>query len=128
MTAMRKRIIGVATVVGCSGMAGASDLTIHLPGSQTFTRKMVKYQCDVQGSKLGLPTGVFSVEYINGAGNSLAVVPVSGKPMIFANVISGSGARYAAAQFIWWDAGGRGTTFSSESMAGNVTSECKSIG
>jgi membrane-bound inhibitor of C-type lysozyme len=128
MTALWRRVVVSAAVMGCSALAGASDLMIHLPGSQTFTRKMVKYWCDAQGSKLGLPAGVFSVEYINGAGNSLAVVPVSGKAMIFANVISGSGARYAAAQFIWWDAGGRGTIFSSGSMPENVTSECKSIG
>jgi len=84
----------------------------------------MKYQCDGQGSKMGLPAGIFSVEYINGAGNSLAIVPVAGHSLIFANVASGSGARYAAGSYIWWEAGGRGVNFSSDSIAGKMTSEC----
>jgi membrane-bound inhibitor of C-type lysozyme len=83
----------------------------------------MKYQCDGQGSKMGLPAGVFSVEYINGAGNSLAIVPVAGHSLIFANVTSGSGARYAAGSFIWWEAGGR-VTISSDLIAGKMNSEC----
>jgi membrane-bound inhibitor of C-type lysozyme len=76
---------------------------------------------------MGLPTGAFSVEYLNGAGNSLAVVPVGGNSLIFANVVSGSGARYAAGQYIWWDAAGRGTTFSSDSLAGKMSSQCHRV-
>jgi membrane-bound inhibitor of C-type lysozyme len=112
----------------CSNaIAGASDLTIHLNGSQPISRKTVRYQCDAQAGKMGLPVGVFSVEYINGAGNSLAIVPVGGNSMIFANVISGSGARYAAGEFIWWDAAGRGTTFWSDSLAGKMSSSCHRV-
>jgi membrane-bound inhibitor of C-type lysozyme len=120
-------LIGVGISLGSSALAVASDLTIHLSGSQTISRKTVRYQCDAQAAKMGLPAGVFSVEYINGAGNSLAIVPVSGNSMIFANVISGSGARYAAGEFIWWDAAGRGTTFSSDSLAGKMSSECHRV-
>ena len=56
---------------------------------------------------MGLPAGAFAVEYLNGAGNSLAILPVNGESIVFANIFSGSGARYAAKQFIWWDAAGR---------------------
>lgn len=112
----------------CSSVAvSATDLTIHLNGSEPISRKTARYQCDAQGSKMGLPADVFSVEYVNGAGNSLAIVPVGGHSLIFANVMSGSGARYAALQYIWWDAGGRGVTFSSDSIAGNLTSECHRV-
>jgi membrane-bound inhibitor of C-type lysozyme len=104
--------------------AGATDVTIHLNGSQTISRSTRKFQCDAQGTKMGLPDGVFSVEYLNGAGNSLAIVPVGGDSVIFANVVSGSGARYAAREYIWWDAGGRGVTFSSDSLAGKMSSSC----
>jgi membrane-bound inhibitor of C-type lysozyme len=104
-------------------MAGATDVTIHLDGSQPISRNTVKYQCDAQGAKMGLPNGVFSVEYLNGAGNSLAIVPVGGNSLIFANVISGSGARYAAGAYIWWDAQG-GVNFSSDSLAGKMSSSC----
>ncbi len=106
MSAMWKRVATGAGVLACSALAGASDLTLHLNGSQPISRNTVKFACDAQGAKMGLPAGVFSVEYLNGAGNSLAVVPVGGSSLVFANVISGSGARYAAREFIWWDAGG----------------------
>jgi membrane-bound inhibitor of C-type lysozyme len=43
--------------------------------------------------------------------------------MIFANVMSGSGARYAAAQYIWWDAQGA-VTFYSDSLSGKMQSTC----
>jgi membrane-bound inhibitor of C-type lysozyme len=127
MSAMWKQILISVGLLSCSALAGASDLTLHLNGSQPITRSTVKFQCDAQGAKMGLPAGVFSVEYLNGAGNSLAVVPVGGNSLIFANVVSGSGARYAAGEFIWWDAGGRGTTFASDSIAGKMSSTCHRV-
>src|ERR1700722_15547281 len=124
MSSMWKRVLIAAWAFSCSALAGASDLTLHLNGSQPISRNTVKFECDSQGVKMGLPSGMFSVEYLNGAGNSLAVVPVGGSSLVFANVISGSGARYAAKEFIWWDAGGRGITFSSDSLAGKMSSTC----
>jgi membrane-bound inhibitor of C-type lysozyme len=127
MNAPSMKVLAGIAVLSCSVVAGATDLTIHLNGTEPISRKTVRYRCDAQGSKMGLPADVFSVEYLNGVGNSLAVVPVGGHSLIFANVISGSGARYAAEQYIWWDAGGRGVTFSSDSIAGNLTSECHRV-
>jgi membrane-bound inhibitor of C-type lysozyme len=121
-TQLRQVAFGIG-VLFCTVFAGATDVTIHLNGSQPISRKTVKYQCDAQGAKMGLPAGVFSAEYLNGAGNSLAIVPIDGNSLIFANVISGSGARYAAGVFIWWEAGG-GVTFSSDSLAGKMSSVC----
>lgn len=57
----------------------AADLTIPLPGNADMKKKTVKYRCDPSGTKLGLPADVFPVEYINGGGNSLVVVPISGR-------------------------------------------------
>jgi membrane-bound inhibitor of C-type lysozyme len=128
MNALSISVVASVAVLSCSAFAGASDLTIHVNGTDAISRNTVKYQCDAQGSKMGLPAEVFSVEYLNGAGNSLAIVPVGGHSLIFANVMSGSGARYAALQYIWWDAGGRGVTFSSDSIAGNLTSTCHRVG
>jgi membrane-bound inhibitor of C-type lysozyme len=128
MNALLMSIVASVVVLSRSAVAEASDLTIHLNGTEAISRNTVKYQCDTQGSKMGLPAEVFSVEYVNGAGNSLAIVPVGGHSLIFANVMSGSGARYAALQYIWWDAGGRGVTFSSDSIAGNLTSTCHRVG
>jgi membrane-bound inhibitor of C-type lysozyme len=123
MTTRWRRVAIGFGILFCSVFAGATDVTIHLDGSQPISRNTVKYQCDAQGAKMGLPNGVFSVEYLNGAGNSLAIVPVGGNSLIFANVISGSGARYAAGAYIWWDARG-GVNFSSDSLAGKMSSSC----
>jgi membrane-bound inhibitor of C-type lysozyme len=125
--AMWKQVLVGIGILSCSVLAEATDLTIHLNGSQPISRNTVKVQCDAQASKMGLPAGVFSVEYLNGAGNSLAIVPVGGNSLIFANVVSGSGARYAAGEYIWWDASGRGITFSSDSLAGKMSSACHHV-
>jgi membrane-bound inhibitor of C-type lysozyme len=94
------------------GFSFATDLTIHLPGDVPVQRHVVQMQCDPAAVKLGLPSSPFPVEYINAGTVSLAVLPLNGKPLVFANVMSGSGARYAANRYIWWDAGSRGITLS----------------
>src|SRR5689334_5964629 len=111
----------------CAAAAMASDLVIHLEGVQPVSHQFVQYQCDGQATKMGLPAGSFAVEYINGEGNSLAVLPIAGKSLIFANVLSGSGARYAAQQYVWWEAGGRGVTLSSDSLAGKTETSCRRV-
>ncbi len=59
--------------------------------------------------------------------NHLAVVPVKGSSKIFVTVPSGSGAKYAADQFVWWEAGGRGTTFQSGFPGTEGSSACKTV-
>jgi membrane-bound inhibitor of C-type lysozyme len=112
--------------LGFSTLAGATDLTIHLNGTQPLSRKTAQYQCDAKGAAMGLPAGAFAVEYINGAGNSLVVVPVHDASLIFTNVVSGSGARYAAGSYIWWDAQGS-VNFYSDSIAGKMQSACHRV-
>jgi membrane-bound inhibitor of C-type lysozyme len=115
-------LIGMGLVL-YAATAAATDLTIHLLGSDTITPKTVKFQCDAEGTKIGLPSGSFSVHYINGAGNSLAVLPIGGKSIIFANVMAASGARYASGDYIWWEAGGAATLYL-DSLAGKNQSSC----
>jgi len=116
----------ITAALGWSTLAGATDLAIHLSGSQPISRKTVQYQCDGQAAATGLPAAAFPVEYINGAGNSLVIVPVHGTSLIFTNVTSGSGARYAAGQYIWWDAAGS-VNFYSDSLAGKTQSACHRV-
>jgi membrane-bound inhibitor of C-type lysozyme len=123
---MQAKWITLAALVCSTALAGATDLTIHLSGSQSVSRKTVQYQCDAKAAAIGLPATTFSVEYINGAANSLVVVPIHGNSLIFANVMSGSGARYAAGQYIWWEAGGTVTLYS-DSMAGKMQSACHPV-
>lgn len=105
----------------------AADLTLSLTGPGAISRHVVKFQCDEHAGALGLPSGPFAVEYVNGAGNSLAVVPVGGRSLIFSNVTSASGARYAADRYIWWDAGSRGVHLYSDSLAGKAESSCQQL-
>lgn len=77
--------------------AFATDVTIPLSGTDAVVKKDARYECDANAAALGLPKGSFEVQYFNGAGNSLAVLPIGGRSLIFANVISASGARYASA-------------------------------
>jgi membrane-bound inhibitor of C-type lysozyme len=127
MKSSLKCILFVTGLSLCAFTATASDLTLHLAGSEPVSRRVVKFQCDAEGMKLGLPAGSFPVEYVNGAGNSLAVLPIGGSSLIFANVISASGARYAAGRYIWWDAGSRGITLYSDfdSVDGKKQSACR---
>jgi membrane-bound inhibitor of C-type lysozyme len=127
MKAIEKNCLVAIGILLAGTFAGATDVTLHLKGSQPVSRKTVQYECDAEGAKMGLPAGPFSVEYLNGAGNSLAVLPVNGESLVFANIFSGSGARYAAKQYIWWDAAGRSVSFSSDSLAGKMRSECHRI-
>jgi len=109
-----------------SNLAYADDVTIHLSKTAAVSRKTVRYQCDAQAAKIGLPAGSFTVEYINGGGNSLVVVPISGNPLIFSNVMAASGARYAAQQFIWWEAKGAATLYS-DWIGGKMQSVCQPV-
>ena len=103
-----------------------SERALTIKGAGKFESKTVKYQCDANGVKMGLPAGVFGVEYLNETANHLAVVPVKGRPTIFVTVPSGSGAKYAAQEFVWWEAGG-GTTFQSGFSGTDASSACKTV-
>ena len=120
---IHRKVAALALLLS-GGVALPAELTIHLLGSESISRSVIQYQCDSEAVKMGLPPNPFSVEYINGAGNSLAILPISGKSLIFANVASGSGARYAAQHYIWWEASGRGVSLSSDSLAGKMQSTC----
>lgn len=116
----------VAAAMASSDRVPAADLTIHLAGAVSISRESVEYRCDQAGTKIGVPAGSFTVEYINGGGNSLAVVPISGDSIVFSNVFAGSGARYTAKRYTWWEAG-PSVTLSSDSLAGKMHSNCHRV-
>lgn len=79
------------------------SITRPCRGCQADTRS-VDYKCE-NGRK-------FTVQYLNKGDNSLAVVPVSdNSTLVFSNVISASGAKYAAGQYIWWTKGEEATLY-----------------
>jgi len=71
-----------------------AEITVRLPQASSVERNAVTYACPDRAP--------MKVEYINAGANALAVVPVEGEALVFAGVLSGSGARYAAGPYIWW--------------------------
>lgn len=80
--------------------AQADQLNLNLPGGSSAERNTVSYSCD--GGR-----GV-KAEYINAGSNSLAIVHFNGQPIVMVSVLSGSGARYAGQQYVWWTKGNSG--------------------
>lgn len=91
----------IAALLLLSAPAGAaqSSLQIELGSGGDFERRIVSYDCATEAPLV--------VTYLNAAPNFLALVPVAGEveELVFAAVISGSGVRYAAGQWIWWSKG-----------------------
>ncbi len=95
------RLCAPAVVIfGLAGGVQAADLTLPVP-VDGVRQTTVDYTCE------GGDT--MRVVYVNAGQNSLAIVPQGGEKIIFANVLSGSGARYAAGSKIWWSHQGEAT-------------------
>jgi membrane-bound inhibitor of C-type lysozyme len=76
---------------------------VGLTFSGDAEKKTVTYGCESHAP--------LTVTYINAAPNFLAIVPITDdetgqtSDMIFASVVTASGARYEAAQYVWWNKG-----------------------
>lgn len=92
--------IVAALALGQAASASSEDLKIPVPATDV-QQLIVDYQCEKMAP--------MKVVYINAGPNGLAIVPVNGESLIFASVISGSGARYAAGPYIWWSHQGGAT-------------------
>jgi membrane-bound inhibitor of C-type lysozyme len=94
-------IIALAAILGVGGDVTGSSVQVMIALSGDAERRIVRYECD----------GVqpFAVEYVNAAPNFLALVPVEGHTMVFANVAAASGARYVAGSYEWWTRGAEAT-------------------
>jgi membrane-bound inhibitor of C-type lysozyme len=123
------RHIGLVMVLPATGALAAAaqtNVTIHVNGTIKVERLTAHYRCDASGVELGLPAGVFAVQYVRAGESSLAVVPVKGNDLIFAQVLAATGGRYTAARYQWWD--GRETTFTLDPDARNPKrSTCTSV-
>jgi membrane-bound inhibitor of C-type lysozyme len=80
-----------------SGAALADPPTIDLPGAASAERTTIAYSCG--GDRK------VTAEYVNAGGNSLAIVNLGEQTVLMVSVLSGSGARYAGQQYIWWTKG-----------------------
>ncbi|MCR9134959.1 MAG: MliC family protein [Alphaproteobacteria bacterium] len=98
--------------------AQAEHLTLPVPATNV-QQMQVDYQCETLGR--------ITVSYINAGPNSLAVVPVEGQSLVFAAVISGSGARYAAGPYIWWSHQGDATLDDVRDAEGTNPVKCTGV-
>lgn len=87
----------VAVLVATAAPVAALEL--DLPGEAQ--RINASYLCD--GAR------ELDIEFINVGTNSLAIMDWDGQKVVMANVLSGSGARYAGGQYEFWDKGGNAT-------------------
>ncbi len=94
---MKPIYAGLALMVFAAAPVLADPLTIDLPGAASEVRDDVAYSCT--GDRK------VSVDYINAGGNSLAIVDLGDRTVLMVTVISGSGARYAGQQYVWWTKG-----------------------
>lgn len=83
-------------LAAATGAAMASTVTLELPGDAAVERNAVTYKCGDQTVK---------AEYINAGSTSLAVLALADETVVTVNVLSGSGARYAGQQYVWWTKG-----------------------
>jgi len=85
-----------AVLATSPALAVSTAFTIDL-GNADAQRQTIRYQCEDGIERV--------VQYVNINPNFLALVPVEDGTLIFASVISASGARYAAGQWVWWTSG-----------------------
>ncbi len=53
MTIMGKTSVIAIAILFASAMANATDVTLHLKGSQAMSRSTVQYECDARGCQNG---------------------------------------------------------------------------
>ncbi|MFT9027066.1 MliC family protein [Acetobacter indonesiensis] len=89
------------------GKIGSSTvLEVPLNPAVPVEKSVTVYRCHGPKDLLSrLPAATVRVTYINAGEASLAVLPIEGHTLVFANVISGSGAKYVADRFVWWSKG-----------------------
>jgi membrane-bound inhibitor of C-type lysozyme len=120
---MKTWLVAVTAVLGMTAaIAGAWGAPLRLAEIQTKDRQTHKYTC---------ATGkILQVTYWNAAnGQSFALVPVKGQPMLFVNTLAASGAKYQAGSYTWWTKGPHADLY--DATAGEnaplVLSDCVTI-
>lgn len=97
-------LVLLSALCGC-----ATADTFHAPGIEVASTSTHTYQCE-GGQSL-------TVTYWNSqAGQSFALLPLDGKPMLFVDTIAASGVKYMAGRYTWWTKGERGDLY--DAMAG----------
>ncbi|CAD6521934.1 MliC family protein [Paraburkholderia metrosideri] len=120
---MTKWLVATITAMGLAAFDGSAYAApLQLSELQIKDHQTHKYTC---------ATGkILQVTYWNTSnGQSFALVPVKGKPLLFVNTISGSGAKYQAGSYTWWTKGPRADLYDAMSgeNASPILSDCVTI-
>lgn len=113
---MRKALCAAALYTFMMPAAHAASLILDLPGNRLSQETLV-YDC---GSRKVEAT------YINADDIAFAMLKFDGRTVIMANVISGSGARYAGQELIWWSKGAEATLYDLRKGDDDPGESCKS--
>ncbi len=107
MKARTTAAILAATMTAAQAFAqpSAPTASMMLEGVPPGETIRLSYRCTGPAAALGVPSGLLRVTYYNSRDNNLAVLALEGGPRVFANVIAGSGARYAGGALEWWTKG-----------------------
>ena len=94
-----KRFAFAIALLALGAAPAFADITLGVgltvPGEAQI--KVTKYDCDGHDPIV--------VQYLDAAPNFLALVPIDGQTVIFANTPSASGAKYEAGKHVWWSKG-----------------------
>lgn len=88
--------LAVLVLTSVADTASATTVTFELPGDAAVDRQTASYKCGDRDVK---------AEYINAGSNSLAVLTMGDEIVVAVTVLSGSGAKYAGQQYVWWTKG-----------------------
>lgn len=100
--------IGLSTQVGhaqpmSTEAASQSSFSIPLKPAVAVKTTKASYRCLGDPALLAhFSSQTVPVTYINAGETSLAILPLNGQTLVFANVVAASGAKYAADNFVWW--------------------------
>lgn len=86
----------IIALAAMGSVASAAEIAIPVAEGTIVEEIEASYDC---GDR------TIDVTYINAGTVSLAVLDMDGESVVAANVISGSGARYAGGRYIWWNKG-----------------------
>lgn len=102
MPASLSRLLASAAALGAllAALPLAAAARPGIDGVRFEPPRTVHYRCD-EGKSL-------TARYFNSADNQIAILRLDGRPLLFASVLTGSGARYAAGPYQWITKGDEG--------------------
>jgi membrane-bound inhibitor of C-type lysozyme len=89
-------LVALIAAVIVPGQAMGAEVTFDVPDAVDVQTEDVAYACG---------NTVVSAKYVNAGSTSLALLSLNGQFVVASNVLSGSGAKYAGRQYIWWTKG-----------------------